>query len=711
MRDQDSLQPLAPRSPTEHQRWKGLAATARHAGATQRAAARAIMCLALVAIIGLAWYAYQPGLSGGFLFDDWVNLDALGAFGPVDNSTTLWRYLTSGKADVTGRPLALATFLLDARDWPADPSPFKRTAVILHLLNGLLLALLLRRLGRAIATSGAEDALRADIAAVLGAGLWLLHPLFVSTTLYVVQREAMLPATFILTGLIGYLAGRQRAVLGQRYGVLIAAGSIAGSTVLATLCKANGALLPLLAWLLDAVFLAPRQPIAPSRVSSAFRRMKRLVIELPSCALLAFLAAVGAHGFIDGTSFRPWTTGERLLTQARVLVDYLDLLWLPRPYSHGLFNDSITVSRNLLAPPSTLACILFLGLLSGGALALRKRWPIFSGSLLFFFLAHLMESSVIALELYFEHRNYVPALLLFWPLSWWLADAWIPQPQHGLVTFRRSLSAFLPFLFAGLTFLRADLWGNTADQALLWGERNPHSPRAQAYAAQLETNRGDADRAIARIEVALAKHPHEVQLAANLIDAQCKVGSVTDDGLRIMAAALERDQRRSGLAFNWLSRKLDDLNVGTSSCRGLGLQALEYLVEELAKNPNAVTAPGRLAEVHHLRGRVLLLRGNPNAALTSFDTALKVLPTPGKALSQAAILANSGHPELGLRHLDKCSPTCGELPEWSAGMRALHARLLESQGYWEMEVAHLRKTLDAERRQPVPDNRSAVPAW
>ena len=68
--------------------------------------------------------------------------------GAIDNWPAFWRYITSGSADPTGRPLSLLSFLVDARNWPADPAPLLRTNVLLHLLNGALLFVLLRQLGR-----------------------------------------------------------------------------------------------------------------------------------------------------------------------------------------------------------------------------------------------------------------------------------------------------------------------------------------------------------------------------------------------------------------------------------------------------------------------------------------------------------------------------------------------------------------------------------
>src|SRR5690348_18139659 len=92
--------------------------------------------LLLCCTVLLAALAYDQGLHGGFLFDDFANLPSLGATGPITRWDTFFRYVTSGTADPTGRPIALLSFLLDARDWPANPYPFKRTNLLIHLLNG-----------------------------------------------------------------------------------------------------------------------------------------------------------------------------------------------------------------------------------------------------------------------------------------------------------------------------------------------------------------------------------------------------------------------------------------------------------------------------------------------------------------------------------------------------------------------------------------------
>jgi hypothetical protein len=393
----------------------------------------------LLTVAGILFFGiliYAPGLHGTFLFDDFGNLPTLGATGPVDTWPTFWRYITSGAADPTGRPLALLTFLLDAHNWPAHPYPFKRTNLILHLLNGALLFLLLRRLGRD-AFRDAEKR-RIDLAAAIGAGFWILHPLFVSTTLYIVQREAMLPATFTLFGLLAWLYGRAAIGRGQTLrGLVWIAIGLGGCTVLGVLSKANGILLPTLALVVEYVLLRSSVPRGASYVTvdrhrqSIYRRSMWLFGWLPTAIVAGYLLEQGWSGLTRGiSSVRPWTLGQRLLTEPRVLLDYLDLLWLPRPFTPGLFNDHIQASASLWSPTSTLPALLAIVALITGSWLLRRRWPALALAVLFYFVGQSLESSTVALELYFEHRNYLPAMLMFWPLALWLCS--VRQSGHAV---------------------------------------------------------------------------------------------------------------------------------------------------------------------------------------------------------------------------------------------------------------------------------------
>lgn len=648
----------------------------------------AIQLLALPALMLLALVVYWPGLHGNFLFDDFANLPALGASGPVDNWATFWRFITSGTADPTGRPLTLLTFLLDARDWPADPYRFKLTNLLLHLLNGGLLYALLTKFGQILAV----EMHRSQTAALVSTALWLLHPLLVSTTLYIVQREAMLPATCLLAGLLTWLHGRSQLSNGNSVGGLIwSATGLGGFTLLGAMAKANGALLPLFALLIEIILLAPRQTIPIAKARHTHRMVMLTFVAIPTLAICAYLSWIGAHGiFVGGNAGgRPWSYAQRLLTEPRVLMDYLSLLWLPRPFSSGLFNDQYTASASLLHPVTTLFALLAVFALISGAWKLRKRYPALALTTLFYFSGQLLESTSIPLELYFEHRNYVPALLMFWPLGLWLADT-RTQPM-----LKRGLMIVLPLGLALMTHARAEVWGNVHTQALLWAQMNPDSARAQTNAAQIEMQARHPRDAIRRLERLLATQPDQTQLAFNLIGARCLTGGVDHEDIAAARKAMQGSANTGTLFAHWLDRTLPVAMSG--SCPGLTPAVLLDLINTGLSNPKLATT-GPQQDLIYMRGRIALAQHQPDAARADFIRALDLQVRPGMALEAAATLGAAGYPTLGLHLLDHYQQVQDKAIPPAIGMPMLHAWVLARQNYWPHELAHLRQqlTVDAE---------------
>lgn len=635
----------------------------------------ALLLLAAVVVVTVA--AYWPGLRGPFLFDDFGNLPTLGQFGPVDNPRTLLLYLTSGDADPTGRPLALLSFLIDARDWPADPFPFKRTNLAIHIANGLLLYRLLSilggRLGRPPSVSRP--------AATFGAACWMLHPLLVSTTLYVVQREAQLCTSFVLLGLIAWASSTRAGASSQHvhYGGI----AMLVCTAAATLSKANGILLPVLACVLD---------IGISSANGNARALRHWRIATRSLAAGVALAliVVGVRGVMAGVlPVRGWSVGQRLLTEPRVLTDYLWQLLVPRPYSSGVFNDDVVASTSLWSPASTLASVALVFALASGAWLSRRHAPALSMALLFFFAAHLLESTVIPLELYFEHRNYLAACLLFWPAGLWLVA------ERRVGTAVRSAVLFgVPVLLAALTAIRAQSWGDVEAQALLWARLNPGSPRAAALAASVEIDQGRADIAAARLRALLDGQPAQTQLALALLDAECALGRVTPRAVARTAVALRTSARLGRLEYDALSERIGDVRRGR--CAGIALADVAGLVDAMAAN-RAAAAAGRRQDLLQLRGELALAQGRPGAARAAFTAALVADPRAEAGIAQAALLATYGARCDALAHLDRAAGIAGRRPRPGWSMRALHEWWLWRSGYWRDEVASLRRRIQDER--------------
>jgi hypothetical protein len=644
-----------------------------------------VFAAALAVTLAIAWNIYRPGVDSAFVFDDFANLSVLGNQGPIHNREAFWRYITAGAADPIGRPLAMLSFLVDAQDWPADPAPFKRTNILLHLLNGALLCMLLLQLGRAAGKSERHAAL----AALLGGALWLMHPLWTSTVLYVVQREAMLPATFILLGLSGYLCGRALAEKRPIRGSMVIIASVVVGTALAMLCKANGILLPTFVLVLETVFL--RNVLIQGGASSAVSRCLRLVAWPPTCAIFAYVIYTGVAGFLNGVPvLRPWTLGQRLLTEPRVLVEYLKLLAIPQMYSTGLFNDGYPLSTNTSHPWTTLPALGLVLALIVGAFALRKRHPYFALAMIFFFAGHLIESTTIPLEIYFEHRNYVPALLLFWPFALWLTGR---GPSLRLLKPYIALAALT--LVAAETYYSASLWGRPKDQAIIWAIKNPDSPRAQAYAATVEASAGDYATAETRLRHGLARDPNEIQLVANLLGIRCKRGGVATNDLATAEAAL-RNSNNGGplMMIDWLVDAIDTLKE--HRCVGLDATSVRSLIEALQHNEQARSSLKLQQGLSDVQGQLALTEGNASVALAHFNDALALRPAPDMALHHAALLGSHNAPAAGLEHLDYFLRITAVAPTQPLrfNMQGLHEWVLRRQGYWENEIAHLRQTLE-----------------
>src|SRR4051812_47750030 len=196
---------------------------------TVRAASAWLLLLALCAAAAL----FACGLPGGFQLDDYPNLAALEL---VERGAGFARfYVFESPTGFPGRPLSNLSFLLQYRSWPGHPEAFKAVNIALHLANGALLYWVFARTAR---LAGRPDA---ALLAAMAAALWLVHPLQISTVLYVVQRMTELAALLSLAAIAAYLRGRELGAAGRtRAGFAWMSAAVAIGAPLAVLAKENG---------------------------------------------------------------------------------------------------------------------------------------------------------------------------------------------------------------------------------------------------------------------------------------------------------------------------------------------------------------------------------------------------------------------------------------------------------------------------------------
>jgi hypothetical protein len=647
----------------------------------------AVIAGVALALALIAW-AYWPGLGGPFLFDDYANLDILGAHGRIDSWPAFLYYITSGAADPTGRPIALLTFLLDATTWPAAPWPFKRTNLLLHLLNTGLLALTVARLQARL-----RDAIPlSPWTPMLAAVLWGAHPFFVSTTLYIIQREAMLPMTFVMLALLAWdravhSFGNERRLAGWAWAIL----GMGGATALAGLSKANGFLAPLLVGIAYLWILRPQSNPVRARLRTQ-DHAAALCLALPSAALLFYLFQAGWHSWsfpqLEG---RDWTLPERLLSEPRAIWRYVARLALPRAGGGGLYVDDFAISHGWLNPATTLPAVLALSASAIAAIVLRRRFPIASFAWLFFLAAHLLEGSTIALELYFEHRNYLPAAFLGWPLAHALL-----RPGAYLKA-RVTLAVVVVCGLLLLTHQRALVWGNEALLSALSAEHEVDSPRAQVIAAGNEIDRGDMVAGLSRIHAMQRRHAGSVDVAINAVSLECaSTGALMPDTLARARQTLATANTWNYGLYQWMQDAIHDASL--RHCRGFGLPGLAKLVASAESNPQSAP-PQRKRDFWHVRGRLALAEDQPDLALLWFNGALSLKPDVEYALVQAAALGDAGARALGIQHLDFYARIeQGNQGQAIRNMGTLHAWLLRHNGYYGNELSSLRQRLVADEK-------------
>jgi hypothetical protein len=218
---------------------------------------------------------------------------------------------------------------------------------------------------------------------------------------------ASMAGMFYLLTFVLYVKGRLSA---GRPRVFYFAGT-ALTYLLGVFSKENVAILPLFIALYEFYFFQ-KFDLSP--------KGKKVLI-----GLVAGIFLLGAFGFIiwggrymqaikEGYEYRaslyiPFTMGQRVLTQSRVVLYYLTLLAFPHPSRLNLDYD-FPISKTIFDPPTTLISILIIAGLIGYSIWTAKKRPVLSFCILWYFGNLVIESSIFPLELVYEHRLYLPAV-------------------------------------------------------------------------------------------------------------------------------------------------------------------------------------------------------------------------------------------------------------------------------------------------------------
>ena len=374
-----------------------------------------------------------------------------------DGIIEAYRTTTSGLHPLT-RIIPSLSFLFTSDSLGHSPFAYKLHNLMIHCLIGVLIWLFINRLSTTVANSkNTSFAL-----ATLTASFWVLHPMMVSTVLYSVQRIAQLSTLFSIGCLLCYLRARQSSSLTTKSLTYFLLFPI--SLALGLMSKENTVVIfPLL---LLFSFFGSNLPNAskPNRLDLWFLR---LFVYLP--IILGVCLFILLSDKILNYSTRDFNLYERLLNQLYFLAFYIKQFLLPKLSSMGLFFDDHQTFRTF-SPALWGLTALHIGLVTG-SIWFVKRGSLIALGILFFYLAHGLESSIFPLELAFEHRNYLPYLGLALALS--AAILRIPR-----TSVRYLLASLVIFILFSLTSLRVSFWSSESEWITTAYTFHPNSPRA-----------------------------------------------------------------------------------------------------------------------------------------------------------------------------------------------------------------------------------------
>lgn len=401
---------------------------------------------------------YSPSFQGGYKFDDNIHI----ADNPFFNNNTSIN-LQDMKGAVLGhypnylyRPLSKLTLYLDYVLGERSALVQRVTNLVLHLINGVLVYVVLIKTSAFLCSEKVDRAKLALLTSV-----WILLPLNVSAVSYIVQRMTLLSSFFSLLAIYLYYVTVKLSLLTRLILILFV-------SILGFLCKENSVVALLLILLVG--YLRPNRD-----------QLYKYIMVVVFLGLALFFYKLDSY--LIGYNSRDFDLSERVMTQSRVIIWYLKNLFVPNYLDLSVYHDDFTVSRGLLNPVTTLLSIFTLFVIFVSALVVKNK--LIKLGVLWFFIAHSVESTILPLELVFEHRNYLPSVGILL-----VVYALIKNIQYK----RIMLMYFVVILYYSYSSYQYNkYWGGEFDQLLIRAYLKPNSVRengsvAYIYATNAEKN-------------------------------------------------------------------------------------------------------------------------------------------------------------------------------------------------------------------------------
>jgi len=430
--------------------------------------ARTPLSLLLIALAVLLTYYHS--LDVPFYLDDFSSIQE----NPLIYDWHGWDSLRKLWESAPMRFVGSLSFVLNYQTGQFNVWGYHLLNIAIHLLNGWLVYALLASLLRTPRLQAVPPLVKTWLP-LLTALLFVLHPLHIQAVTYIVQRLAALAVLFYLAALVAFIQARLSppGKIRWRWAALCLLLAL-----LALLTKQNTVTLPLMMLLIGGVFFGDDLV--------TLKRIWQLLLGGVAVLGGVWLVLALTHNY-NPFSLAAMETLTRdtaqisrldyLAVQMSVLWHYIRLFFLP-------FGLHIDYDPQPLTGFANLGVLLALAghlLVLGTALYQARRWPLLAFAILFYYLAHSVESSLIPIrDVVFEHRTYLPDVGLCLLSAWLVLQGWTSAqsrlqgaPAQGTPLGLLLIVTVLLGGLATLTWQRNQLW---RDPIALWQHNVQQAP-------------------------------------------------------------------------------------------------------------------------------------------------------------------------------------------------------------------------------------------
>jgi tetratricopeptide (TPR) repeat protein len=613
--------------------------------------APALKILILSNLAVFVFLIYSNALTVPFVYDDFSNIH--------DNPHIRLTSLSAENIARVGleclsslRPVANLSFALNYYFHQYDVIGYHLVNILIHIVTGLLLYLFIKITLDVSSVRSQSRTFR--WLPVIVTAIWLVHPLHTQSVTYIVQRMNAMATMFYILAFLLYIKGR---LAGERKMKFVLFGGCIVAGILSIGSKEISATLPFFIFLYEWYFF---QDLKWSWLKRHILKFAGLLIFLALCIFL-IMGSDLVEQMLKGYEVYDFTPIERVLTEFRVVIYYISLLFFPHPSRLNLDHD-FSISHSLFDPITTLLSIGIIAGLIGFAFYIAKKDRLLSFCILWFFGNLVIESSVIGLELIYEHRTYLPSMLLCLMVVLLVYQFKISKKLSLIIV------CAVVVTFSFWTYKRNATWG---DGVTLWRDSVQKSPKkARPY-----LNLGFALHGQEKIEEAIKYYQEGLRIKPNYEKAHNNLGVALRDlgrldeaiphyleALRIKPDYAEahnnlgvalKDQGKleeaSGQHFEALRIKPDypeaHNNLGVAlKDQGSFKEAGNHFLEALRINPN-------YAEPHYNLANALATQKLFKEAVQHYFEALRIKPDYAKAHHNLGLaMASQGKINEAIRH-------------------------------------------------------------